>query len=411
MKSTEGGCRIVREGAVQAIQIFLALFTVLAMVRGFYSYYHTLKMEQPAVSRSAPPRAAKQVLGAAATIAPKPAEAKPAPSAPPAPAPVAPPAAKPIEAKPAPGAPPAPAPKPADAKPAPGAPAAPAAPPAPAPKPTAGAAPAPAPAAPAAPAPAPADAKKAADPPAAKVADPPAAPAPNAAEAPKATKRHKCPAIKFMQEHPLSTYRLPMFILVLLVGARIILSLRTFDRLYTEGAVSPVRGFTGLLIHLGFLVAQISLLAFMAAALESEESSDPAAFFFVGFLLISGVWYLWTRLTAGSLDGPAFRYALPAAINDLAIAAVIFGGLFIYAGMKSKHGGATYTSPITVAAFLGIVNVYINYLIAVRTPDDPALVEAHVLRSWLAIGMGVIICCLIVASIILAEKLPHLIVL
>ena len=33
-----------------------------------------------------------------------------------------------------------------------------------------------------------------------------------------------------------------ILIVVILMGVRIILSLRTFDRLYTEGAVSPVRG-------------------------------------------------------------------------------------------------------------------------------------------------------------------------
>ena len=394
-----GGSRGVREGAVQAIQVFFVLFIVLVMARGFVSYYHTLRSEQTLGPRPAAVKAAKVSASAPAPVA-KPVEAAkaPAPAAATAPA-----AGKPAEAAKAPAptaagpaeAAKAAAPAPVAAKPAEAAKA-----PAPAPAPAA-AKPA---EAPKAPVPAPAAA-----PVAAKPAEAPKAPAPLMATkpveaAPVAAPVRRCPVFKFMECHPISVYRLPMFILIVLLAVRMILSLRSFDRLYAESASWADRSFTGLLIQIGFLLAQVGLLAFMAVALESEGTNDPEAIFLFGILVVSGLGYLWTRLTAGAGDRQALRYALPAGVNDLAFAAVIFGGLFIYAYMQPAHKGVIQGSPSALAAFLGIVNVYLNYLIAVRAPDDPALAETHVLRSWLAIGIGIIACAIIVAGIVSAQK-------
>lgn len=213
-----------------------------------------------------------------------------------------------------------------------------------------------------------------------------------------------CPALKFMDSHPLAVYRLPIIILIVLMAVRLLLALRSFDRLYAEGAAWSDRSFTGLLVHMGFLLGQVGLLAFMAVALGSEETSDPTIMFFVGLLLLSGLWYLWTRLTAGAADRQALSYALPAGVNDLVFAALIFGGLFIYAVLVPKHVGAGHNSPGVLGAFLGVVSIYLNYLIAVQAPDDTALAENHVLRSWLAIGIGAIAAAVIVACVILTQK-------
>ena len=260
------------------------------------------------------------------------------------------------------------------------------------------AAPAAAKAVPAAAKPAPAAAKAAPAAPAAPAA------AKTAAEAPAKTAR-ACPVLKYMDSHPLAAYRLPIIILITLMAVRLLLALRSFDRLYAEGAAWPERSFTGLLIHMGFLLGQVGLLAFMAIALESEETADPTMMFFVGILLLSGLWYLWTRLTAGAEDRQALRYALPAGVSDLVFAALIFGGLFLYAVLVPKHVDAGQNSPSVLGAFLGVVSIYLNYLIAVQAPDDTALAENHVLRSWLAIGIGAIAAAAIVACVILTQKL------
>lgn len=209
-----------------------------------------------------------------------------------------------------------------------------------------------------------------------------------------------------MQDYPYCFYRLPMFILVLLFGVRLILGLRQFDRLYTEGSLWPKRSFTGLLIHMGFFMAQTSLLTFMAVALEADESNDTLPYFFIGLLLVAGLWYIWTWLTAGGADRPAFRYALPAGLNDIIFAVGIFGALFLEAALwrKPQISHASTGCPPILAAFIGIINVYLNYAIAVRAPDDPALTIQHVSRSWVGIGVGVIASAILVACILAVQK-------
>jgi len=242
-------------------------------------------------------------------------------------------------------------------------------------------------------------------PPVTKAPTGPAAPAAKSAESAEAKPAWTCPVLEFAKGHPLSVYRLPMFILIVLVAVRLILALRSFDRVYAESAAWAERSFTGLLLHIGFLLGQVGLLAFMAVALESEETTDPMAIFFVGLLVVSGVWYLWTRLTAGAEDRQALSYALPAGVNDLAFAAAIFGALYLYWAVQPEHKGTLHSSPGVLAAFLGIIGTYLNYLIAVQAPDDPALTENHVLRSWLGIGIGIVVCAIVVACTVFSQKI------
>jgi hypothetical protein len=323
-----GGSRGVRDGAMLAIEVFFALFIGVIMLRAFAGYYRTIEWDRV----QAPARAPSGALRATPTAAPAP-KAAAAPVAPAAPRPQAPVAAPPAAA--------------------------------PGPK---------APAAPAAPAAKPAPAAKAVAP-AVKMAEP-------------------SPLRKFIDQHPYTIYRLPIFVLIILLGGRLILSLRQVDRLYAQSEAWAGRSFTGLLIHVAFLLAQVSLLAFMAMAMQVEETGDSVAIFFMGLLAISGLWYLWAWLTAGREDGPVLRYALPAGIADFVFGAITFLSLFLYEYLR--HGPerprAEVGGPATIAAFVGLIAIFVNYVIAVQAPDDPERSTSHAWRAWASIVIGIIAC-------------------
>ncbi len=295
--SAVGGSRGVREGAVQAFQIFFVLFVMIVLARAFVSYYHTFAQDEA--------QPAKRAKAPAAAPAAAPAPAAPAKTA------------APVKVEPARGA------------------------------------------------------------------------------------ERTCPVMKFTESHPLTTHRLPIFILIVLLAARLMLGQRQLDRLYTESDAWAERSFTGFLAHAAFLLAQGALLVFLAVGLEAEGTNEASVFFFIGILIVAGLWYLWTWLTAGRQSRPLMGFALPAGVCDLAFAAITFGGLLVYAAVAAPRPGAGV--PASFWAFIGMANVYVNYLIAVSAPNDAAATAQHVSRSWLAVGVGAAAAGLIFAALILMQ--------
>lgn len=205
--------------------------------------------------------------------------------------------------------------------------------------------------------------------------------------------------VKVLERHPFAVYRLPALILVILLAVRLILSLRVFDRFYAESAIWPERSFTGLLVHMGFLLAQIGLLTFMVLGMESEETGDPVILFLIGLLVISGIGYLWCAVSAGRADRQSLLFALPAGINDLIFAALVFLALYILTFLGHKPTkGLISAGAASAGAFIGIINVYVNYLIAARAPNDPSEAPLHAARAWVAIGVGIVVAAIVIAS-------------